>query len=248
MSPGEQITFILFGVQVGEKSGEILDNWSHLRTATGASQRVFRLIDEGQVEQKLRKESNQVITDEMIKNFWESKGRDYKEIQDYYKINDEETNSTDTSYSDNVAIDMTTSDVAEQLLAEKNSSDAKQNRTTYFLDRHSGDDNLVESPPISGIPATSKHLLLPLVLKDIWFRYPSRPDKWILRGLNLTIEPGQAIALVGPSGGGKSTVVSLFEGFYTPSYGTITWGDTDISRLEPKWFHRQVCGSVSYQI
>lgn len=57
-------------------------------------------------------------------------------------------------------------------------------------------------------------------LRDVWFKYPGVAD-WAVRGLNLTIEPGQTLALVGPSGGGKSTIAALLLGLYTPQRGTI---------------------------
>lgn len=57
--------------------------------------------------------------------------------------------------------------------------------------------------------------------KDVRFKYPSRPDTRVLRGLNFTVEPGKTLALVGESGCGKSTVVSLLERFYDPSKGVI---------------------------
>ncbi len=50
--------------------------------------------------------------------------------------------------------------------------------------------------------------------KSIKFEYPSRPDVAVLRGLSVAVQPGQTLALVGESGCGKSTVVSLLERFY----------------------------------
>lgn len=48
-----------------------------------------------------------------------------------------------------------------------------------------------------------------LALRDIYFSYPSRPGASVLRGLDLSMEPGMRLALVGPSGGGKSTMLVL---------------------------------------
>lgn len=48
------------------------------------------------------------------------------------------------------------------------------------------------------------------------FAYPSRPDVTVLRGINLHVPPGRKVALVGPSGGGKSTIVNLIQRFYDP--------------------------------
>lgn len=53
------------------------------------------------------------------------------------------------------------------------------------------------------------------------FNYPNRPEVKILQGLNLKVEKGQTLALVGSSGCGKSTVVQLLERFYDPLSGEI---------------------------
>ena len=56
-------------------------------------------------------------------------------------------------------------------------------------------------------------------LRDVHFSYPSRPEKPILQGLSLLIPRGKTVALVGSSGCGKSTVISLVSRFYDPSRG-----------------------------
>ena len=67
--------------------------------------------------------------------------------------------------------------------------------------------------------------------RDIHFRYPTRPDVPVLRGLNLTVHPGQYIALVGPSGCGKSTTIALLERFYDPLAGGIFIDGKEISSI-----------------
>lgn len=56
-------------------------------------------------------------------------------------------------------------------------------------------------------------------LKNVTFSYPSRPDVKILNNFSLSVPAGKTIALVGSSGSGKSTVVSLIERFYDPTSG-----------------------------
>lgn len=58
-------------------------------------------------------------------------------------------------------------------------------------------------------------------LRGVHFRYPSRPDVEVLRGLTLDVRPGRTLALVGASGCGKSTVLALIERFYEPTDGVV---------------------------
>lgn len=60
-----------------------------------------------------------------------------------------------------------------------------------------------------------------LEFRDVHFHYSSRPDQPVLRGIDLTVHPGQYIALVGPSGCGKSTTIALLERFYDATRGGI---------------------------
>ncbi|KAG0640566.1 P-loop containing nucleoside triphosphate hydrolase protein [Tuber brumale] len=67
--------------------------------------------------------------------------------------------------------------------------------------------------------------------RDVHFRYPTRPEQPVLRGLDLVVKPGQYVALVGPSGCGKSTTISLIERFYNPLSGGVYVDGREISTL-----------------
>ena len=67
--------------------------------------------------------------------------------------------------------------------------------------------------------------------KDVHFRYPSRPEQPVLRGLDLSVKKGQYIALVGPSGCGKSTTIALLERFYDSLSGGIFVDGKNITDL-----------------
>lgn len=76
--------------------------------------------------------------------------------------------------------------------------------------------------------------------KDVWFRYPSRKNEWVFKGLNLTINPNESVALVGESGSGKSTLVNLLLRFYDPDFGTIYVDGVDIKQYSVKALRKQM--------
>ncbi|XLR12599.1 hypothetical protein S83_040537 [Arachis hypogaea] len=83
-------------------------------------------------------------------------------------------------------------------------------------------------------------------LKNVDFSYPSRPDVRILNNFTLSVPAGKTIALVGSSGSGKSTVVSLIERFYDPSSGQVLLDGNDVKSLKLKWLRQQI-GLVSQE-
>ncbi|XP_027172288.1 putative multidrug resistance protein [Coffea eugenioides] len=76
--------------------------------------------------------------------------------------------------------------------------------------------------------------------KGVYFSYPSRPDTPVLQGLNLVFPAGKTVGLVGGSGSGKSTIVSLLQRFYDPIEGEIFLDGYKIKRLHLKWLRSQM--------
>jgi len=85
-----------------------------------------------------------------------------------------------------------------------------------------------------------------ITLDHVEFTYPSRPDAPVLRGVSLSLDPGDVVALVGPSGSGKSTVASLLSRFYDPQGGVIRLDGVDFPELDVDWLRGQV-GVVSQE-
>jgi ABC-type multidrug transport system fused ATPase/permease subunit len=76
--------------------------------------------------------------------------------------------------------------------------------------------------------------------RDVHFRYPTRDEVSILRGLSFSVRAGQTVALVGTSGCGKSTALALLERFYDVDRGAILVDGHDLRELNVAWWRQQV--------
>ncbi len=79
-----------------------------------------------------------------------------------------------------------------------------------------------------------------LSFRGVTFHYPTRPETAALADFNLEVEPGETVALVGPSGGGKSTVFQLAERFYDPQAGSIRIDGVDLTSADPADIRRRI--------
>ena len=75
---------------------------------------------------------------------------------------------------------------------------------------------------------------------DVEFRYPSRPDSPALSAFTLTVEPGETVALVGPSGAGKTTVFQLLLRYYDPQSGTLRLDGVKLADADPAALRRHI--------
>lgn len=80
----------------------------------------------------------------------------------------------------------------------------------------------------------------PIRFSNVTFAYPTRPAVNIFEGLDFEIPSGTNVAIVGPSGGGKSTIGSLLLRFYNPTEGSISINGTDISKMNIKSLRRRI--------
>ncbi|WP_174213622.1 ABC transporter transmembrane domain-containing protein [Paragemmobacter aquarius] len=93
-------------------------------------------------------------------------------------------------------------------------------------------------------PAAPKLLARPvrgeIVFDDVTFRYPARPEVSALMGVSLVVRPGETVALVGPSGAGKTTILQLLMRFYDPQSGAVRFDGIDLRDMERADFRRAI--------
>ncbi len=92
---------------------------------------------------------------------------------------------------------------------------------------------------VSAIRAPDHPVTLPaprgaVAFEHVTFRYPARPDTAALQDFSIAIQPGETVAIVGPSGAGKTTLFQLLLRFYDPQSGTVRLDGVDIRQLDPQ--------------
>ena len=101
---------------------------------------------------------------------------------------------------------------------------------------------LLDEPPALVVGSGRKldHVSGRVQLQAVEFSYPSRLDVEVLRGVDLELHPSQVTALVGASGGGKSTIAALLTRFYDPTGGQVLIDGVPLTELDPVWWRDQV--------
>ncbi|WP_162491342.1 ABC transporter transmembrane domain-containing protein [Pseudomonas asplenii] len=92
--------------------------------------------------------------------------------------------------------------------------------------------NAITAPADGGV-RLAERVAGNLVLENLRFSYPSRPDSHAIDGLDLSVRAGETLALVGPSGAGKSTLFDLLLRFYDPQQGRLLLDGQPLTQLDP---------------
>uniref|UniRef100_A0A0N5ACR4 ABC transporter domain-containing protein n=1 Tax=Syphacia muris TaxID=451379 RepID=A0A0N5ACR4_9BILA len=101
---------------------------------------------------------------------------------------------------------------------------------------------IIDSKPITGDheKGIKPEITGKLRFKDVSFSYPQRKNRHVMENMNFEAKPGQTIALVGESGCGKSTAISLIERYYDVDSGTLLFDDLDLRKIGLKYLRTQV--------
>ncbi|KAH7353067.1 hypothetical protein KP509_19G077400 [Ceratopteris richardii] len=122
------------------------------------------------------------------------------------------------------------------LLPDVSNAKSAVNSVFALLDRRSK----IDPSDTSGLIPSSGSVVGNIEFRHVGFTYPSRPDVKVLKDLSLFVKAGKSVALVGESGCGKSTIISLLERFYDPDTGHIYLDGADIKKLQVRWLRQQM--------
>jgi len=86
-----------------------------------------------------------------------------------------------------------------------------------------------------------------LNMKDMKFAYPSKMTVQILDGVSIEVAPNQIVAIVGASGCGKSSVISLIERFYDPIEGALEYNGVNLKEIDNRWYHQKQLAIVGQE-
>ncbi|XP_053599617.1 ATP-dependent translocase ABCB1-like isoform X2 [Plodia interpunctella] len=101
-------------------------------------------------------------------------------------------------------------------------------------------DNVPTINPLLNNGIVPKSIDGNIELKNVVFRYPSRPDVPVLKGVNLSVSRGQSVALVGHSGCGKSTIIQLISRYYDTLDGSVQIDGNNVRDLSIRWLRKQI--------
>jgi ABC transporter fused permease/ATP-binding protein len=118
-------------------------------------------------------------------------------------------------------------------------------RVYHLVKRVAKIERLDHTKP-NGVELSESQINGHVKFNNVQFTYPTRPDNKVLRGLTLDIQPGKVVALVGESGAGKSSCVSLIQRFYDPNDGTITLDGVPLDEFDTLFLRNHI-GVVSQE-
>ncbi|WP_372604894.1 ABC transporter transmembrane domain-containing protein [Actibacterium sp.] len=109
--------------------------------------------------------------------------------------------------------------------------------TERLIELLNSDDSVVDPSQPAALPQPVRG---ELTFDNVTFHYPTRPEQSALEGINLRVNAGETVALVGPSGAGKTTIIQLVQRFYDPQEGRVLLDGVPLTDLSRSEFRRSV--------
>ena len=109
--------------------------------------------------------------------------------------------------------------------------------TERLVELLQAEDKVVDPADPTPLPTPAKGAIR---FEDVSFHYPARPETMALNGFDLEINPGETVALVGPSGAGKTTIIQLIQRFYDPDAGQITFDGVPLQQMRRDDFRQSM--------
>lgn len=214
LSRGQLTSFLLYSMTIGSALSGLAGAFGSLSAALGASERVYQLLDRLPL---VPRDEGELVGDPLPEA---NKGTGIAGGSSSSRV-DEEGEGEGVALTVKVA-----SDIARAVGA---GAGAGAEDESAALDAASGR----AAGPHSGLRGE-------IEFSAVRFTYPARPGQEVLRGLSFRIPHGTRAALVGESGGGKSTVLSLIEKFYLPSSGAVLVDGRDVRTLSGSSLRRHI--------
>lgn len=241
LTAGDLVSFLLYQMSLASTIGSMGDIFSGLMTAVGSADKIFSLMDrvpkvrmDGDYAPRLHgmaaprpvtaMAAAPLVSAAVQRKF--ASATTLPQVQDSAAAVEAPTPSADRSTP--------SSDSADQPVVVCSSAVAPAAQTSFT------------SAPIALQRAPSGAFEGSLQLVDVAFRYPTRPEVPVLEGFSLTLQPGQVVALVGPSGGGKSSIVKLIQRLYEPDSGAVLLDGVPLAAYDHEWLHT-VLATVSQE-
>lgn len=109
--------------------------------------------------------------------------------------------------------------------------------TERLVELLNAEDTVLDPVAAQVLPAPVKG---EIAFDNVSFRYPSRPDVSALDEVSLTVNPGETVAFVGPSGAGKTTIIQMLQRFYDPNQGAVKLDGVALTQLQRDEFRRHI--------
>lgn len=192
MTYGDLSAFLMYSMITGFSAANLASGYAELRRATGASERVIRLLEPAPADMEQRGDTR---FDEMLIP-WRDAGRD-------------------ATLGGTRRADSTLSELGEQRVG----------------------GGVVGSSSSAAFGAS-------IEFRHVRFAYQSAPASAVLSGLDLHIEAGERVALLGASGSGKSTVAALLAGLYLPDQGEVLVGGVPVAEIASRHLRTELISVV----